>query len=136
MIEMHLRLALRVALQRAEIYDIDIEDAVGYASMGFVVAIDSYDPDISGAFASYAFLWILQNISREQSQSTQHPLVYYPIYKKEGFFTAYSLLEQNDCIGCNPKALDSVKTCLGCNDEDAEDIIEQMILNERYEAHT
>ena len=31
MIEMYLRLALRYALQRAEMFDMDIEDAVGYA---------------------------------------------------------------------------------------------------------
>lgn len=137
MIEMHLRLALRVALQRAEIYDMDIEDAVGCACIGLVVAVDRYDPDTSGAFASYASLWILQNISREQS--TQRPLVYYPVHKKEGYFTAYPLLKQNDCIGCDkliecPKALDIIKTRLGCDDEDAEDIIEQMIPDERYEA--
>ena len=137
MIEMHLRLALRVALQRAEIYDMDIEDAVGYACIGLVVAVDRYDPDTSGAFASYASLWILQNISREQS--TQRPLVYYPVHKKEGYFTAYPLLKQNDCIGCDKliecaKALDIVKTRLGCGDENAEDIIEQMIPDERYES--
>lgn len=85
----------------------------------------------------YASLWILQNISREQS--TQRPLVYYPVHKKEGYFTAYPLLKQNDCIGCDkliecPKALDIIKTRLGCDDEDAEDIIEQMIPDERYEA--
>ena len=112
MIEMHLRLALRVALQRAEIYDMDIEDAVGYACIGLVVAVDRYDPDTSGAF---------------------------PVHKKEGYFTAYPLLKQNDCIGCDKlidcsKALDIVKTRLGCDDEDAEDIIEQMIPDERYEA--
>lgn len=63
MIEMHLRLALRVALQRAETYDMDIEDAIGYACIGLVIAVDKYDPDTSGAFASYASLWMIQNIS-------------------------------------------------------------------------
>ena len=67
MIEMHLRLALRVALQRAETYDMDIEDAIGYACIGLVIAVDKYDPDTSGAFASYASLWMIQNISRVQS---------------------------------------------------------------------
>lgn len=136
MIEMHLRLALRVALQRAEVYDMDIEDAVGYACIGLIVAVDRYDPDISGAFASYASLWILQNISREQS--TQRPLVHYPAHKKEGYFTTYPLLKQNDCIGCDklmgcPKALNIVKNKMGCDAKDAEGIIEQMIPDEPYD---
>lgn len=58
MIEMHLRIALRVALQRAEAFDMDIEDAIGYACIGLIIAVDKYDPDTSGAFASYATLWI------------------------------------------------------------------------------
>ncbi len=137
MIEMHLRLALRVALQRAETYAMDIEDAVGYSCVGLIIAVDRYNPDTSGAFASYASLWMLQNISREQS--TQRPLVYYPVHKKEGYFTAYPLLKQNDCIGCDKligcsKALNIVKTRLGCDDEDAKDIIAQMIPDESYEA--
>ena len=136
MIEMHLRLALRVALQRAETYDMDIEDAVGYACIGLIIAVDRYDPDTSGAFASYAALWILQNISREQS--TQRPLIYYPVNKKEGYITTYPLLKQNDCIGCDKllgctKALEIVKNRLGCDEDDAEDIIEQMVPDEHYE---
>ena len=80
MIEMHLRIALRVALQRSEVFDMDIEDAIGYACIGLIIAVDKYDPDTFGAFASYATLWILQNISREQS--TRRPLVYYPVHQK------------------------------------------------------
>ena len=137
MIEMHLRLALRVALQRAEIYDMDIEDAVGYACVGLIIAVDRYDPDTSGAFASYASLWILQNISREQS--TRRPLIYYPVHKKEGYFTAYPLLKQKGCIGCDElircqKALKFVENRLECSEKDASDIIAQMIPDERYEA--
>ncbi len=63
MIEMNLRLALRIALQRAESYDMEIEDAVSYACLGLIMAVDKYDPDSSGPFASYASMWILQNIS-------------------------------------------------------------------------
>lgn len=93
MIEMHLRIALRIALQRTEIYDMDIQDAVGDACIGLVLAVDKYDPDINGAFSSYASMWILQNISR--NQPTKRPLVYYPVHKKEQFFSAYSLIKAN-----------------------------------------
>ena len=80
MIEMHLRVAFRIALQRSETYDMDIEDAIELACIGLIMAVDKYDPDNSGAFSQYAALWILQNMSREQS--TQRPLVYYPVHKK------------------------------------------------------
>lgn len=93
MIEMHLRIALRIALQRTEAYDMDIEDAIGEACIGLVTAVDKYDPDINGAFGSYAAMWILQNISR--NQPTKRPLVYYPVHKKEPFFAAYSLIKAN-----------------------------------------
>lgn len=92
MVEMHLRIALRIALQRAETYDMDIVDAVGEACAGLVTAVDRYDPDSNGAFGSYAGMWILQNISRRQSTSRSH--VYYPVHKKESFFTSYPILKE------------------------------------------
>lgn len=99
MIEMHLRIALRVALQRSEVFDMDIEDAIGYACIGLIIAVDKYDPDTFGAFASYATLWILQNISREQS--TRRPLVYYPVHQKENYFSMYPILKSHGCIECD-----------------------------------
>ena len=136
MIEMHLRLALRVGLQRAESYDMDIEDAIGYACIGLVTAVDKYDPDTSGAFASYAALWILQNISREQS--TQRPLVYYPVHKKEDYFTMYPLLKVHGCIGCEKlrdcaEATAIVCKKVGCSTDDARKILEQMFPDARID---
>lgn len=136
MIEMHLRIALRVALQRAETYDMDIEDAVGYACIGLVTAVDKYDPDTSGAFASYASLWIIQNISRVQS--TQRPLVYYPVHQKEGYFTMYPLLKSQGCIGCErlkncAYAVSVVREKIECSLEEAKKILDQMIPDARIE---
>lgn len=137
MIGMHLRIALRIALQRAEVYSMDIEDAIGYACIGLVMAVDKYDPDTSGAFASYATLWILQNISREQS--TQRPLVYYPVHKKEGYFTMYPVLKRYGCTDCDElqtcqTAKEKVMSRLSCDEKDAIDIISQMIPDLRYES--
>ena len=61
-VEMHLRIALRSALQRSEQYDADLIDCVGDACVGLLVAVDKYDPDTSGPFGSYASLWMLQNV--------------------------------------------------------------------------
>jgi len=136
MIEMHLRLALRVALQRAETYDMDIEDAIGYACIGLVIAVDKYDPDTSGAFASYASLWMIQNISRVQS--TQRPLIYYPVHQKEGYFAMYPVLKAHDCIGCErlnecAYAISMVQEKIECSPDEAKKILDQMIPDAQIE---
>lgn len=92
MIEMHLRIALRIALQRVETYDMDIVDAVGEACFGLIKAVDKYDPNTNGPFGSYASMWVLQNISRRQP--TRRPLMYYPVHKKAPFFSAYPILKE------------------------------------------
>lgn len=92
MIEMHLRIAMRIALQRVETYDMNIQDAVSEACIGLVTAVDKYNPDINGAFSSYASMWILQSISRRQA--TRRPLMYYPAHRKELYLSAYPVLKE------------------------------------------
>ena len=67
MYEMHLRSAIRVALQRAETFDVCIADVIQDACVGLMTAVDKYDPNENGSFGSYATLYMMQNISREQS---------------------------------------------------------------------
>lgn len=97
MIEMHLRIAVKIALQRAENYDMDIQDAIGEACIGLVIAVDKYNPDTNGPFSSYASMWILQNLTRHQP--TKRPLMYYPVHKKELYFSAYPILKKYGYIG-------------------------------------
>ena len=130
MIEMHLRIALRIALGRSEMYDADIEETIGDACVGLLYAVDKYDPDTSGPFASYASLWILQNISR--AQGTQRPLMYYPVHRKEGYFTIYPLAKSRGCVGCDkmiscPNLRDFIIEKLNCSDAEAEYIVSQMM---------
>lgn len=128
MIEMNLRLALRIALQRAEFYDMDIEDAVSYAYLGLITAVDKYDPDSSGPFASYASMWVFQSISREQPN--QRPLLYYPVHIKEGYLSVYPFLKQYGCIGCSGiqscnKIREKIMAQLGCDERGTVSVIEQ-----------
>lgn len=128
MIEMHLRIALRIALQRTEIYDMDIQDAVGDACIGLVLAVDKYDPEINGAFSSYASMWILQNISR--NQPTKRPLVYYPVHKKEQFFSAYSLIKASgydEGAMNDEKVKEFLKKELLLTEEQVDDVLIAMI---------
>lgn len=128
-VEMHLRIAVRIGLQRAEQYDADLVDCIGDACIGLLTAVDRYDPDTSGPFGSYASLWMLQNISREQK--TQRPDVYYPVHKKEQYYTMYPILRDRGCISCEKiwkckKVRDLIQERLNCSNEQTEDVIHQM----------
>lgn len=136
MIEMHLRLALKIALNRTEAYDMEIQDAIGEACIGLVTAVDKYDPDINGAFGSYASMWILQSLSRKQP--TRRSLMYYPVHKKEIYFSAYPFLKSNGFIvdqGIEEyeKAKKILIRKLSFTDEQAEDILLAAIPFESYE---
>ena len=135
-IQMHLRFAVRIALQRAEIYDCEIADTLQEACIGLITAVDRYDPDSSGPFGSYASLWILQNIGR--AQGSQRPSIYYPVHKKEGYFTMYPILKKNlyldsDDIWTNQEARSLIQARLNCSIEQAEDIIDQSMPLESLE---
>ena len=136
MIEMHLRIALKLALQRAEAFDMDIEDAIGYACIGLIMAVDKYEADTSKAFSSYASLWILQSISRKQS--TRRHLIYYPVHQKEKYFSMYPSLKKYGCIECPDlvkceKVRQMIMDKLECSDKDAEMIAMQMIPDSSFE---
>jgi len=136
MIEMHLRIALRIALQRVETYDMDIQDAVGEACIGLVTAVDKYNPDTNGAFGSYAAMWVLQNISRRQL--TQRALIYYPVHKKDSYFSAYPLLKVAGYAGDidainNPEVYELLSEKLSFTNEQTEDVIYATVPFESYE---
>ena len=126
-IQMHLRAAVRIALQRAETYDCEIADTLQDACVGLIMAVDRYNPDSSGAFGSYASLWILQNIGR--AQATQRATVYYPAHKKESYFTMYPILKEkgylNSDIWTDREVRRLIQERLGCGINQVEDIIQQ-----------
>lgn len=134
--EMHLRVVLKIALQRAEQFEADLIDCVGDACIGLLTAVDRYDPFTNGAFLSYASLWMLQNISREQP--TQRPQVYYPVHKKEQYFTIYPILKKEGCVNCKEilecrKVRDLICNRLECSNEQTQDIILRVIPLTSYE---
>ena len=134
--EMHLRVVLKIALQRAEQFDADLIDCVSDACVGLLTAIDRYDPSANGAFLSYASLWMLQNISREQP--TQRPQVYYPVHKKEQYFTMYPILKKEGCVNCKEilecrKVRELICHRLECSNEQTQDVILQVIPLASYE---
>lgn len=137
---MHLRLAVRIALQRSEIYDCEIADTLQEACIGLVTAVDKYVPDSGRSFMSYASLWILQNI--ERTQPTQKSTVYYPAYKKEEYFTMYPILKKDGYldsdIWINQDVRGLIQERLDCGINQVEDVIQQSMpfesLDTIYEA--
>lgn len=135
-VEMHLRMALRIGLQRAEQYDADIVDCIGDACVGLIIAVDKYDPDTSGPFGSYSSLWMLQNISREQR--TQRANVYYPVHKKEQYYTMYPILKDRGCTTCDKvwicrEVRRIVQNRLECTNEQSKDVILQALAFDSFE---
>lgn len=106
---------------------VKISDTLQEALIGLITAVDKYDPDSSGPFGSYASLWILQNIGR--AQANQRPAVYYPVHKKEDYFTMYPILKENGYldsdIWTDPEVRRIIQERLGCGIDQAEDIIRQ-----------
>lgn len=126
MIEMYMRLAVRIAYQRSTAYDYDIEEAIGDACIGLVTAVDKYNPFHSGPFISFASMWIFQSISRRQP--TQNPNLYFPVHRKDLYFAAYPYLKQYGCIECDQigkctKASDIICKKTGCSTVIARDVI-------------
>lgn len=130
LIEMHLRNAVRLALQRSEAFDYPIDEALQFAFIGLISAVDKYDPDINGVFASYANLYMVQSISRDQQ--LQNNAVYYPVHKKEECFAVYPELKKHGCTACPDvekcdKAISLICDRLTCDEERAASILQSAL---------
>lgn len=126
MIEMYLRVAVRIAVSRAKAFDLDLSETLGDAFVGLIIAADKYDPDYSGPFPSFASLWIYQNVSREQS--TRNPNFYFPVHRKEWYYTMYPLLKARGCLDCDEvlkcvKVIDMICEKLQCERGQAPDVL-------------
>lgn len=135
-VEMHLRVAVRIGLQRAEQYDADIVECIGDACVGLLLAVDKYDPDKHGPFGAYASLWMLQNISRVQQ--THRAGLHYPAYKKEQYYMMYPILKERGCTTCEriwecKKVRKIVKDKLDCSKEQIDDVIKQVLPFDSFE---
>ncbi len=126
MIEMYMRIALRIAWQRSQTFDLDLEDTLSDAFIGLTIAVDKYDPDHSGPFISYASMWIFQNIQREQC--TRNHCVYFPVHRREPYYIMYPLLKDRGCTECDkliscPKVREMIRNRVECDDDEVDYII-------------
>lgn len=129
MIEMHLRFAVKAALQKAEAFDWLFEDTFNSAVCGLITAVDRYDPDSGTAFGSYANLWMMQHINRDMPVKNDN--VYYPVHKKEDYYAVYPLLKDYGCTTCEMFwECDHIRTMIGNKIEvdSASQNVEDMLL--------
>lgn len=138
LIEMYLRVAVKIALQRAEKYDWEISDAISVACMGLIAAVEKYDADTSGPFLSYASFWIYQYLGREQPVT--RCTAYYPVHIKEKCFSIYEPLKKYGCIQCEmlrtcKKARKIVAKNLDMSNDDAsiEEIVSSLIPDDLFD---
>ena len=74
--EIYLHVAIYIALKQSEIYDLDIEDAIGDACVGLATAVDEcWQYDNARSFHLHASKIILQNI--RYAQHMRCSLLYY-----------------------------------------------------------
>lgn len=130
MIEMYLRVALRIAFSRARDYDLNLETTISDAFVGLITAVDKYDPDCSGPFISYASYYIFQNINREQA--VRNWALYYPVHRREVYNTVYPQLKAYGCVDCSElthcsKAQQMIVAKAGVRDEVANDILQAIV---------
>ena len=136
-IEMNLRLAVRIGLQRSEQYDADIVDCIGDACLGLIRAVNQYDTRIKRPFSSYASMWMFQSVTR--NQTTQRPDVYYPVHEMEKYFLVYPMLRDKGCTTCDSvlycrRVKDDIRNRVACSDKQVEGTIFQSISFESVDA--
>lgn len=109
-ISMHLRVALKVALQYTLTYDLDIADTIDDACIGLINAVNKYDPAIHDAFQSYASMWIRQGIQRQQPVKS---LIYYPVHVREPYCASYPLMKKYGLVEDDkPICIEAIKEVL------------------------
>lgn len=138
LIMMNLRVAVRIALNRAEKYDTDISENLQDSFLSLVQAVDSYNPyTYYGNFVSFISLHILQSF--ERGQDNQRPLIHYPQQRREDFFNLYPRMKEYGCLDCSRaykcgKLRRMAQSCFGSDFKYIEGAINQCLPLESLDA--
>lgn len=89
---MHLRLAVKQALQFSKQFEQDLNEMISCSCEGLVLAADAYKPDKNGQFSAYASLWIMNIMKR--NIITKRPLFYYPTHVLEKYMILFKNREK------------------------------------------
>lgn len=117
-----LKLALRIAQNRAEIYGLDIEDTFSDACVGLMNAIEKIDPEDDRPFASFASFYVHNAIVR--GQHVPNFLLYCPAHFSEKCLSVYQDLRVDGCLACDGRFTcrelnRNIQRTLGCTESTA-----------------
>lgn len=121
LIEMYLRTALAFGLRWSKLLDVDLQEAVGDALEGLVMAARSYSPGIYCRFSVYNFYCM--RYTTMKGQPAHNPQVPVRKHKRENYARAYCELKKWGCLGCDrladcDEALQKVTERLNCGPEE------------------
>lgn len=105
-VEMYLRVVIRIALSFHKKYGFPLADTIQEGCLGLIIALNKYELDRSGVFATYAPWWVRQVITREFSVG--NPIMYFPVHVSERLSVVYEIKKKHACEQC----VDSI-ICVG-----------------------
>ncbi len=121
-IEMYLRIVIRIALSFHKKYGFPLAETIQEGCIGLLIALNKYELDQSGVFATYAPWWIRQVITREFSVG--NPIMYFPVHMSERLAVAYKIKEKHACEQCEDNVtcvilISEVTNKLKCSEAEA-----------------
>lgn len=136
-IEMHLRIAMKIALNFSKTLHTDLADAIFSGILGLINALDKFDANGAYFFSQYAPFWIQQFIVRDAPSLNQD--MYFPVHVKETLATIYDLYLEHDCHMCAagiicPNLRRDVSLKLNVTDAQAEVLIGYLHTSESIDA--
>lgn len=126
LIEMYLRVVIRIALSFHKKYGFPLADAIQEGCTGLVIALDKYELDRSGVFTTYAPWWIRQVITREFSVG--NPIMYFPVHVSDRLSVVYEIKKKHSydqCVDSSTCAaiVSEVADALNCSKDESSQLI-------------
>ena len=97
LIEMLMRVAVRIALNFSEKYHTNIGETIQYALEGLVIAYEKFEIGRQDNFTTYAPWWIRQNIDRKMDICTS---IHTPVHIDEQIKQISKLMDMHFCSSC------------------------------------
>lgn len=103
LLELYLRLAVRIAYRISKALDIDLEDAIGDACVGLMTAVSNFDPDNNPSFYKLAAYSIYRKVLREQRAYNRQ--IDFSVINSKLVIPVYKMLKKRGCLSCEKLAV-------------------------------
>lgn len=120
-IEMYMRVAIRMAVEFSVRYEQSLEDTIQNALEGLVIAYDKYEIGEKDSFSIYISWWIRQRLRRSFIPKSK---MYTPVHRKEIMMDILDIKKAHFCADCNlfdicPNLIDKIATKLEISQDQA-----------------